>query len=181
MGKPSILILNCEESNSLWGKSFQYPLDRVPTGQQDWPGHSGEGMSAFGGPLPIESLFFACPALSLFAILTEPPRSQWQLLLFPLYQLSLCHVLLQFLLVCYFKCIHVSLPELLSLVTGITCLFIAAKVEEIYPPKIAEFAFVTDGACSENEILDMELVILKVPCFELNPELTVASPRTFLP
>lgn len=68
-------------------------------------------------------------------------------------------------LVCYFKCIHVSLLELLSLVTGITCLFIAAKVEEIYPPKIAEFAFVTDGACSENEILDMELVILKVPCF----------------
>jgi len=49
--------------------------------------------------------------------------------------------------------------------TGITCLFVAAKVEEIYPPKIAEFAFVTDSACSENEILDMELVILKVTCF----------------
>jgi cyclin E len=51
------------------------------------------------------------------------------------------------------------------MVTGITCLFIAAKVEEIYPPKITEFAFVTDGACSENEILDMELIILKVLCF----------------
>ena len=47
-------------------------------------------------------------------------------------------------------------------ISGVTCLFIAAKVEEIYPPKIHEFAFVTDGACSENEILDMELVILKV-------------------
>ena len=53
------------------------------------------------------------------------------------------------------------------MVTGITCLFVAAKVEEIYPPKIAEFAFVTDSACSENEILDMELIILKVTCFQL--------------
>jgi cyclin E len=51
------------------------------------------------------------------------------------------------------------------MVTGTTCLFVAAKVEEIYPPKISEFAFVTDSACSEKEILDMELVVLKVTCF----------------
>nr|CAD7597459.1 unnamed protein product [Timema genevievae] len=44
---------------------------------------------------------------------------------------------------------------------GITCLFIAAKVEEIYPPKLAEFAYVTDGACTEAEIMDMEIIILK--------------------
>lgn len=43
---------------------------------------------------------------------------------------------------------------------GITCLFIAAKVEEIYPPKLSEFAYVTDGACSEDDILKQELVIL---------------------
>lgn len=34
--------------------------------------------------------------------------------------------------------------------------------QEIYPPKLAEFAYVTDGACTEDEILDQELVILKV-------------------
>lgn len=34
-------------------------------------------------------------------------------------------------------------------------------MEEIYPPKIAEFAYVTDGACTEEEILDKELIILK--------------------
>ena len=45
---------------------------------------------------------------------------------------------------------------------GITALFIAAKLEEIYPPKLAEFAYVTDGACTEDEILDQELIILKV-------------------
>ncbi|KAJ9583124.1 hypothetical protein L9F63_022538, partial [Diploptera punctata] len=52
---------------------------------------------------------------------------------------------------------------------GVTCLFIAAKVEEIYPPKIHEFAFVTDGACTEAEILDMELVILKALNWNLSP------------
>ena len=35
-------------------------------------------------------------------------------------------------------------------------------LQEIYPPKLAEFAYVTDGACSEEEILEQELVILKV-------------------
>ena len=43
---------------------------------------------------------------------------------------------------------------------GITCLFMAAKVEEIYPPKIAEFAYVTDGACTEEDILNQELILL---------------------
>lgn len=45
---------------------------------------------------------------------------------------------------------------------GITCLFISAKIEEIYPRNLSEFAYVTDGACLENEILEKELVILKV-------------------
>ena len=34
--------------------------------------------------------------------------------------------------------------------------------QEIYPPKLTEFAYVTDSACTENEILDQELVMLKV-------------------
>ena len=51
---------------------------------------------------------------------------------------------------------YIKLHILIFFLSGITCLFIAAKVEEIYPPKIQEFAFVTDGACSDIEILDME-------------------------
>lgn len=51
--------------------------------------------------------------------------------------------------------------------TGITALFIAAKIEEIYPPKLTEFAYVTDGACTENEILEQELVMLKVGILNL--------------
>ncbi|XP_015233478.1 PREDICTED: G1/S-specific cyclin-E1-like [Cyprinodon variegatus] len=45
---------------------------------------------------------------------------------------------------------------------GITCLFIAAKVEEMYPPKVHQFAYVTDEACTEDEILRMEIIIMKV-------------------
>lgn len=63
---------------------------------------------------------------------------------------------------------------------GITCLFIASKVsgkekrfescfklniqlqvEEIYPPKLHEFAYVTDSACTEEDILQQEVLILQ--------------------
>ena len=45
---------------------------------------------------------------------------------------------------------------------GISALFFAAKLEEIYPPKLAEFAYVTDSACTETEMREMELMMLKV-------------------
>lgn len=51
-----------------------------------------------------------------------------------------------------------------------TCLFIAAKIEEIYPPKLQEFAYVTDGACTEDDILAMELVVLKQLNWSLSPK-----------
>ncbi|XP_049677137.1 G1/S-specific cyclin-E2 isoform X2 [Accipiter gentilis] len=52
---------------------------------------------------------------------------------------------------------------------GITSLFIASKLEEIYAPKIQEFAYVTDGACSEDDIVRMELIMLKALKWELCP------------
>lgn len=42
-------------------------------------------------------------------------------------------------------------------------------MEEIYPPKLQTFAYVTDGACSESEILDMELVVTKALKWKLTP------------
>lgn len=52
---------------------------------------------------------------------------------------------------------------------GITCLFVAAKVEEIYPPKIGEFAYVTDGACQESDILQHEVLLLQTLKWSINP------------
>ncbi|XP_075215035.1 cyclin E isoform X2 [Lycorma delicatula] len=62
-----------------------------------------------------------------------------------------------------------AVPKQQLQLIGITCLLIASKVEEIYPPKVAEFAYVTDGACTEDEILKMELSILKALGWELSP------------
>uniref|UniRef100_A0A3B4BAU1 Uncharacterized protein n=1 Tax=Periophthalmus magnuspinnatus TaxID=409849 RepID=A0A3B4BAU1_9GOBI len=59
---------------------------------------------------------------------------------------------------------------------GITCLFIAAKVEEMYPPKLHQFAYVTDEACTEDEILSMEIIIMK----ELNWSLCPQTPISWL-
>lgn len=42
-------------------------------------------------------------------------------------------------------------------------------MEEIYPPKLKTFAYVTDGACSEAEILDMELIVTKGLKWKLTP------------
>lgn len=57
---------------------------------------------------------------------------------------------------------------------GISSLFIAAKLEEIYPPKLHQFAYVTDGACSGDQILNMELIIMQALNWQLSP-LTIVS------
>ncbi|XP_054354686.1 G1/S-specific cyclin-E2 isoform X2 [Pongo pygmaeus] len=63
---------------------------------------------------------------------------------------------------------------------GITSLFIASKLEEIYAPKLQEFAYVTDGACSEEDILRMELIILKALKWELCPVTIISWLNLFL-
>ncbi|XP_064466374.1 G1/S-specific cyclin-E-like [Ornithodoros turicata] len=62
-----------------------------------------------------------------------------------------------------------DLPKSQLQLLGITALFLAAKMEEIYPPKLTEFAYVTDGACQESEILDKELSILTALNWDLTP------------
>lgn len=73
-----------------------------------------------------------------------------------------------------------NVPKQQLQLIGITCLFIAAKIEEIYPPKLSEFAYVTDGACTDNEILDKELVILKCLNWDLSPVTANCWLNTFL-
>ncbi|XP_076373692.1 G1/S-specific cyclin-E-like isoform X2 [Tachypleus tridentatus] len=67
-----------------------------------------------------------------------------------------------------------NVPQQQLQLLGITALFVAAKIEEIYPPKLTEFAYVTDGACTETEILEKELVLLKTLKWDLTP-MTVNS------
>ncbi|XP_055402608.1 G1/S-specific cyclin-E2 isoform X2 [Bubalus kerabau] len=53
-------------------------------------------------------------------------------------------------------------------------------LEEIYAPKLQEFAYVTDGACSEEDILRMELAILKALKWELCPVTVISWLNLFL-
>lgn len=50
---------------------------------------------------------------------------------------------------------------------GVTCLFISAKYEEIYPPDLCEFSIVCDRTYSEDQIIKMEGRIITALDFEL--------------
>eukprot|EP00801_Mesodinium_rubrum_P004536 Mrub_04539.p1 GENE.Mrub_04539~~Mrub_04539.p1 ORF type:complete len:391 (+),score=129.13 Mrub_04539:53-1174(+) len=43
---------------------------------------------------------------------------------------------------------------------GVTSMLIACKYEEIYPPEVRDFVYITDKAYSAEEVLDMEVSIL---------------------
>jgi len=50
---------------------------------------------------------------------------------------------------------------------GTASMFIAAKYEEIYPPDVAEFVYITDDTYTRNQVLKMESVILKLLEFKV--------------
>lgn len=74
-----------------------------------------------------------------------------------------------------FLCKELVQLDKLQLV-GTSCLFIAAKYEEVYSPSIKHFASETDGACTEDEIKEGEKFILKTLEFNLN----YPNPMNFL-
>lgn len=59
---------------------------------------------------------------------------------------------------------------------GTTCLFLAAKIEEIRPPTVNEFADLTDGACKAEDIIENEVVILSA----INWDMTPMTPNNWL-
>jgi cyclin B len=50
---------------------------------------------------------------------------------------------------------------------GVTALLIAAKFEEVYPPAIKDFVYVTDKAYSREDILNMEVKVLTALQFKI--------------
>lgn len=45
-------------------------------------------------------------------------------------------------------------------VIGVAAMLIATKYEEIYPPQLKDFVYITDNQCDANSILEMEMNIL---------------------
>jgi cyclin B len=50
---------------------------------------------------------------------------------------------------------------------GVAALLITTKYEEIYPPNLKDFVYITDNAYTKEEILEMECDILCVLDFNL--------------
>ena len=59
---------------------------------------------------------------------------------------------------------------------GTACMFIAAKYEEIYPPDVGEFVYITDDTYNKRQVLRMEHLVLKVLGFDLS----VSTANVFL-
>jgi G2/mitotic-specific cyclin-B, other len=50
---------------------------------------------------------------------------------------------------------------------GVSALLIACKYEEIYPPELKDFVYITDRAYSKEDVLQMEFLILSALSFDL--------------
>ena len=61
-------------------------------------------------------------------------------------------------------------------VIGVAAMLIATKYEEIYPPQLKDFVYITDNNCDANDILEMEKRIL----FELDFDIQLTSSYRFL-
>ena len=59
---------------------------------------------------------------------------------------------------------------------GVTAMFIACKYEEIYPPELKDFVYITDDAYVKSDVLYMEYKILKT----LNFDITFPTQWSFL-
>ncbi|KAG8136797.1 hypothetical protein E2320_005355, partial [Naja naja] len=59
---------------------------------------------------------------------------------------------------------------------GTAAILLAAKYEEIYPPEVEEFVYITDDTYSKKQLLRMEHLLLKVLAFDL----TVPTVNQFL-
>ncbi|OQR66947.1 cyclin-A2-like [Tropilaelaps mercedesae] len=62
---------------------------------------------------------------------------------------------------------------------GTAAMFIAAKVEEIYPPQLNEFVYITDDTYSSQQIIRMEALLLKTLGFSLGGAHPLAFLRRF--
>jgi len=62
---------------------------------------------------------------------------------------------------------------------GVTAMLIASKYEEIYAPECNDFVYISDGAYTKRQILDMENVILTKLGFKLTTPLSLQFLRRY--
>lgn len=62
---------------------------------------------------------------------------------------------------------------------GVTCMMLAAKYEEIYPPEVRDWIYICDSAYTRNQILQMEPLVLNRLGFRLAAVTPFAFVRRF--
>jgi hypothetical protein len=70
----------------------------------------------------------------------------------------------------------VDIPRNELQLVGVTALFLASKYEEIYPPQVADIVSICDNAFSDEEIIQMEVKMLRA----LKYKITIPSAHCFL-
>lgn len=63
---------------------------------------------------------------------------------------------------------------------GTACMLVASKFEEIYPPEVTEFVYITDDTYSAKQVLKMESLILKTINFDVSVPTVVNFLERFL-
>uniref|UniRef100_A0A7S0L6B3 Cyclin N-terminal domain-containing protein n=1 Tax=Coccolithus braarudii TaxID=221442 RepID=A0A7S0L6B3_9EUKA len=71
---------------------------------------------------------------------------------------------------------HVPVARSKLQLVGVTCMLIASKYEEIHPPAVDEFVYISDNTYKREEILHMEGTILN----RLQFDLSIATSKVFL-
>lgn len=56
------------------------------------------------------------------------------------------------------------------------CIFSCSKYEEIYPPNVSEFVYITDDTYNQRQVIRMEHLIIKILSFDLS----IPTPLTFI-
>ena len=62
---------------------------------------------------------------------------------------------------------------------GTTCMWVAAKYEEIYPPSVTEFAHMTDNTFQKEDLREMEQMILKAMEYHLGKPISLRFLRRY--
>jgi len=63
---------------------------------------------------------------------------------------------------------------------GVTALWLASKMEEIFPPPVSDFAAATDGGCTQAQIAEMESIMTQVLGWKLTPSTSFAFALFYL-
>lgn len=88
----------------------------------------------------------------------------------PCSQLNVCIILSNDTTYLFLFQLHSVSKNNLQLV-GVTAMFIASKYEEMYPPEINDFVYITDNAYTLNQIKSTECLMLKTLDYNLGKPL----------